>query len=75
MDNLRIVEKLVDNTWNIVRLSEIKKNDIYRLWEDEKKTIPVEWDEDDTFRADDDAVFKYDVWGVNSHALHHESEK
>ena len=57
-DKLRIVERLEDDQWIVVRMESLRKGDIFRMFEDSEEPIGM-------WRATSDARLIDDVWGVD----------
>lgn len=41
MENLRVIEKKVDDAWIRTRMEDLSKGDTFRMFDDEEKTIAV----------------------------------
>lgn len=59
MNELRKIERLTNGEWETVKMEDIKKNDIFRMFEEDKQLIGV-------YEAYGDAYCgSKDTWGVS----------
>lgn len=67
MTDLRKIERyLLNGDWETIRLEELKKGDIFRMWEDEVLVNDSCWMVDDLPNKHDIGVDGSRVWGVNA---------